>query len=266
MRAVPAVPAVPTEPAVLACYALKGGVGKTSAAVNLAWLSAQDGRRTLLWDLDPQAAASFLVRTKPKVKGGARKLLQGESDPNDAVRATAYEKLDVLPAEVLYGSADLDLDAAKKSERRVERVLRELTGYDVVVLDCPPGLSLLSANIVRAADLLLVPIVPSPLSLRTLDQVVDFIAASETPARLLAFLSMVDSRRALHRQVIGLLADRYGDVARTTVPASATIERMGQRRAPLGIWAAHTRAAESYRDLWAEITPRLLASSGSPPE
>lgn len=248
-------------PAVLGCYALKGGVGKSSAAVNLAWLSAQEGRRTLLWDLDPQAAASFLVRTKPKVRGGARKLLQGDSDPNDAVRATTYEHLDVLPAEVLYDSADLDLDAAKKSGRRIERVLRDLPGYDVVVLDCPPGLSLLSANIVHAADLLLVPIVPSPLSLRTLDQVVDFIGGNDTTVRLLAFLSMVDARRALHRQVIGLLADRYADVARTTVPASATIERMGQRRAPLGVWAAHTRAAESYRELWQEITPRLATDA-----
>lgn len=74
---------------------------------------------------------------------------------------------------------------------------------------------------------------------------------------MLAFLSMVDPRRALHRQVIDLLADRYGDVAKTAVPASATIERMGQRRAPLGVWAATTRAAESYRELWAEITPRI---------
>jgi cellulose biosynthesis protein BcsQ len=244
-------------PAVLGCYALKGGVGKTSAAVNFAWLAAASGRRTLLWDLDPQAAASFLVRTKPKVKGGTRRLLQGESDPKDAVRETAYDGLDVLPAQVLYDSADLDLDSAKKSDRRVERVLRDLPGYDLVILDCPPGLSLLSANIVHAADLLAVPIVPSPLSLRTLDQVVDFIAASEAHTRLLAFLSMVDHRRALHRQVIDLLGDRYGDVARTAIPASATIERMGQRRAPLGTWAGHTRAAESYRELWGEIEPRL---------
>lgn len=247
--------------AVLGCYALKGGVGKTSAAVNLAWLSAREGRRTLLWDLDPQAAASFLIRTKPKVKGGARKLLQGDSDPNDAVRSTAYDNLDVLPAEVLYDSADLDLDAAKKSERRVERVLRELTGYDVVILDCPPGLSLLSTNIVKAADLLLVPIVPSPLSLRTLDHVVDFIGGTDATVRVLAFLSMVDPRRALHRKVIELVADRYGDIARTSVPASATIERMGQRRAPLGVWAGRTRAAAAYQELWSEITPRLPGST-----
>src|SRR4051794_30872651 len=186
---------------VLACYALKGGVGKTSAAVNLAWLAAESGIRTLLWDLDAQAAASFLLRAKPKVKGGARSLLQGASDPQAAVRSTAYPKLDVLPAEVLYDSADADLDAAKKSGRRVDRALHDLReDYGLVIIDAPPGLSLLSANIVHAADLMLVPIVPSPLSLRTLDQVVEFLDTVEhKPPKVLAFLSMVDRRRALHR-------------------------------------------------------------------
>lgn len=244
--------------AILGCYALKGGVGKTSAAVNLAWLSALDGRRTLLWDLDPQAAASFLLQTKPKVKGGTRKLLQGTSEAHDAVKSTAYPLLDVLPADVMYGHADLDLDEMKKSDHRIERVLRSLRDdHDVIVVDCPPGPSLLSANIVHAADVLLVPIVPSPLSLRTLDQVTDFVASTGASARVLAFLSMFDPRRALHRQVLGLVADRYGDVARTVVPASATVERMGQRRAPVGVWAGHTAAAAAYRALWQEVLARL---------
>jgi chromosome partitioning protein len=244
--------------AILGCYALKGGVGKTSAAVNLAWLSSQDGRRTLLWDLDPQAAASFLLQAKPKVKGGTRKLLQGLTGPQDAVKNTTYPKLDVLPAEVMYGRADLDLDKVKKSDRRIERVLRRLSGdYDVIVIDCPPGPSLLSANLVHAADVLLVPIVPSPLSLRTLDQVIDFVASTGATGRVVAFLSMFDRRRALHRQVLDLVGDRYGDVARTVVPASATVERMGQRRAPLGVWAGHTAPAHAYRSLWEEVAPRL---------
>ena len=243
---------------VVACYALKGGVGKTSAAVNLAWLAAESGRKTLLWDLDPQAAATFLLRAKPKVKGGTSKLLRGASDPAHIVKSTAYERLDLLPAEVLYESADLDLDAAKKSGHRVERVLRELPDYDVVLLDCPPGLSLLSTNIVHATDLLLVPVVPSPLSLRTLDQVVDFVNSVDgAKAQVMAFLSMVEPRRALHREVVGLVGDRYLDVARTIIPASATIERMGQRRAPVVSWAAQTRAAVAYSALWEELQERL---------
>jgi chromosome partitioning protein len=253
-------------PKVVGCYALKGGVGKTSAAVNMAWLSSAAGNRTLLWDLDPQAASTFLLRVKAKVKGGTRKLLQGETDPHLAVKNTIYERLDLLPAQVLYQWADIDLDAAKKSEQRVDRVLRAFDDdYDVVVIDAPAGLSLLSSNIVRAADLLLVPIVPSPLSLRTLDQVVDLIATTtDATTRLVAFLSMVDARRPLHRDVIALVGDGYADVARTQIPASATVERMGQRRAPIVAWSPHSRAAIAYTELWSEVAQRLAVSPTGP--
>jgi cellulose biosynthesis protein BcsQ len=185
--------------------------------------------------------------------------LQGASDPRVAVRTTAYRNLEVLPAEVLYDSADVDLDAAKKSRRRVERVVQGLQDdYDLVVIHAPPGLSLLSANIVHAVDVILVPIVPSPLSLRTLDQVVEFLGTvDERPPGVMAFLSMVDRRRALHRDITERLGDRYDDVAKTVIPASATVERMGQRRAPIGAWAGSTAAAGAYRELWAEVRPRL---------
>ena len=246
-------------PTVVACYALKGGVGKTAAAVNLAWLASQDGHRTLLWDLDPQAAATFLLRSKAKVKGGARKLLQGKTDVHDAVKDTAYERLELLPAEPLYDSADLDLGEAKKSEQRVERVLRPLSDdYDLIVLDCPPGLSLLSTNIVNAAGLLLVPLVPSPLSLRTLDHVVEMAASIEPPApQVMAFFSMVDARRPLHRDVTALVQGKYSDVTAASVPQSAIVERMGQRRAPVEVFAPHSPAAAAFRALWVELGARL---------
>ena len=252
-------------PVVVACYALKGGVGKTSAAINLAWSSAKVGRRTLLWDLDPQAAATFLLRTKAKVKGGTRKLLQGVTDPRDAVKETALDGLHLLPAEALYESADLDLDAAKKSEQRVGRVLRALgDDYDVVFLDCPPGLSLLSTNIVNATRMLLVPLVPSPLSLRTLDQVVDLVGNTEgADTQVFAFLSMVDPRRSLHRDVIALVQGRYADVAQASIPASAIVERMGQRRAPIGLFAPNSPAARAYAELWDEVSVRLGLAVGA---
>jgi cellulose biosynthesis protein BcsQ len=243
---------------VLACYAVKGGVGKTAAAVNLAWLAARDGNRTLLWDLDAQAAASFLLRTKTKVKGGTRRLLQGKSEVSEAIRSTPDARLDVLPADPTYATTDLDLDAAKHSENRVARVLREVADdYDVAVLDCPPGLSLLSTNLVRAADVVLVPIVPSPLSLRTLDQVVDLTANADGDAAVVAFLSMVDRRRALHRDVVELLYGRYGDVAKAVIPNSALVERMGQRRRPVVASAPNSPVAGAYEQLWQELAPRL---------
>jgi chromosome partitioning protein len=243
---------------VVACYAVKGGVGKTAAAVNLAWLGAHDGYRTLLWDLDAQAAATFLLRGKTKVKGGSRRLLQGKSDAARAIRATADERLDLLPADTSYASTDLDLGAAKRSEDRIGKVLAGFRAdYDLVVLDCPAGLSLLSANVVRAADVVLVPIVPSPLSLRTLDQVVDLASQTGSDAAVMAFLSMVDRRRALHRDVVELLHGRYADVARSVVPNSALVERMGQRRRPIVATAPASAAAAAYVSLWAELAGRL---------
>lgn len=243
---------------VVACYSVKGGVGKTSAAVNLSWLAAHYGFRTLLWDLDSQAAATFLLRGKTKVKGGSRRLLQGKSDASQAVRATADQGLDLLPADTSYASSDLDLGAAKHSEERIAKVLAGFDAdYDLVVLDCPAGLSLVSANVVRAADVVLVPIVPSPLSLRTLDQVVDLASQTGSAAAVMAFLSMVDRRRALHREVVDLLHGRYADVARSVVPNSALIERMGQRRRPVVATAPASPAAAAYLSLWVELSNRL---------
>ena len=106
---------------VLATYNIKGGVGKTSAAVNVAALAAADGLRTLLWDLDPQGAASFLFRVRPKVRGGGRKLVRGRSDVTDVLRGTDVEGLDLLPADFSYRHMDLALDATGKPTRRLRR-------------------------------------------------------------------------------------------------------------------------------------------------
>jgi chromosome partitioning protein len=125
------------------------------------------------------------------------------------------------------------------------------------VLDCPAGMSLLSANVVRAADIVLVPIVPSPLSLRTLDQVVDLASQSGSKAAVVAFLSMVERRRALHRDVVELLHGRYADVARSVVPNSALVERMGQRRRPVVATAPSSPASTAYQELWGELSERL---------
>jgi chromosome partitioning protein len=243
---------------VLACYAVKGGVGKTAAAVDLAWLSAKDGHRTLLWDLDPQAAATFILRGKAKVKGGSRRLLQGKSEATRSIRTTSDERLDLLPAESSYLQGDLDLAASKRSHDRLSKVLTGLTDdFDLVVLDCPPGLSLLSVNIVRAADVILVPVVPSPLSLRTLDQVVELTSRQGSAATVMAFLSMVDKRRALHRDLVDLLQGKYADMAKTVIPNSAVAERMGQRRRPVVASSSTSPVAAAYRELWAEVSARL---------
>ena len=236
---------------VVAVYNSKGGVGKTAAAVNLAWLSAAD-RRTLLWDLDPQAAATWLLRVKEKVKGGAGRLVQGKSEAADLVRQTERPQLDVLPADASYRNLDLALEDTKSPTRRLGRVLEPLRkDYDLVVLDCPPSSSLVSEGVLRAADVLLVPLMPAPLSLRTFDQLRDLLAESGgKPPKVLAFFSMVDRRKTLHRETVENLPGDREDVSAICIPAASVVEQMSVRREALGAFAADSPAALAYGELW----------------
>jgi chromosome partitioning protein len=244
---------------VVATYNIKGGVGKTSAAVNLAALAAQDGLRTLLWDLDPQGAASFLFRVRPKVRGGGRKLVRGRSDVTDVLRGTDIEGLDLLPADFSYRHMDLALDESGKPTRRLRKVLSPLAEhYDLAILDCPPSISLVSESVFDAADALLVPLIPSTLTLRTFEQLADFVDADvERRPEIVAFFSMVDRRKRLHREVVETLPDGRRDIAGTAIPAATEVELMGVERSPVVLHAPRSRGARAYAELWAELRDRL---------
>jgi chromosome partitioning protein len=240
---------------ILATYNIKGGVGKTSAAANLAYLAARGGANTLLWDLDPQGASTYLFRIKPKVKGGGRKLVRGKTDITARIKGSDYERLDLLPADFSYRHMDLALDQSKKPTRRLARLLAPLADdYDYIVLDCPPSISLVSESVFEAADALLVPLIPATLSARTFDQL-QKVANGNT--RVLAFFSMVDGRKRLHREVMEQLAMDSDHVLRTAIPASSDVERMGARRTVLDEFAPRSRAAQAYRSLWQEVRDRL---------
>ncbi|TFC26602.1 ParA family protein [Cryobacterium sp. TMT1-3] len=234
----------------VAVYSTKGGVGKTTAAVNLAWEASQQFR-VLLWDLDPQGASTYVLNVKARVKGGVDSLIRGKTEMDAAIRSTAYPNLDVLPADETYRGLDLVLDAAKKSTHRLAKVLESVAKeYDVVILDCPPGASLVAENALHAADLAVVPLVPSPLSLRSLAQVNEIIAASDHPPKVFAFLSMVDRRKLVHRSAVESLPREHPQVIDLVVPSTVVIERMGSERAPIGIYAPGTEAARVFARLW----------------
>ena len=253
---------------VLATYNLKGGVGKTATAVNLSYLAARDGLNTLLWDLDPQAAATFTFRIKPRVKGGSRALLGRATPIERAIKGTDYEGLDLVPADFSYRNMDLHLDARKKPVRRLRRVLTPLSDeYDVVFLDCPPSISLVSESIMDASDLLLVPLIPATLSLRTFDQLNEFLAGFDGRApQVLGFYSMVDRRKRMHREVVAAPQPATGraTIAKTAIPALAIIERMGEVRAPVTASAPRSVAAMSYADLWSEVRATLALGGPNP--
>jgi len=244
---------------VLATYNIKGGVGKTAAAVNLGVLAARDGFRTLLWDLDPQGAASFLLRVRPKVKGGGRKLVRGRSDLPELLRGSDVEGLDLLPADFSYRHLDLALDGTKRPSRQLARLLAPLAEhYDLVVVDCQPSISLVSESVFDAADALIVPLIPSTLSLRTFDQLLDHVRKEvERPPEILAFFSMVDGRKKLHREVMAQLPGLHPEATTIAVPAATEVELMGLERRAVVDSAPRSRAAQAYRDLWTEIRTRL---------
>jgi len=240
---------------ILASYHIKGGVGKSTTAVNLSFLAAREGFRTLLWDLDPQGSASFYFRIKPRVKGGTRGLLKGRRRLEDALRGTDFPRLDLLPADFSYRNLDLVLNAHKKPFKVLRRLLAPLKNdYDLVVLDCPPGVSLSSLAVLYAADVLLIPVIPTTLSVETLRRLLGFVTNKGmlTRLRVCPFFSMVDRRRALHRKILDEPPADLGPFLSAWIPYSSPVEQMGLRRAPLGAYGGATRAALAYEDLWGE--------------
>ena len=244
---------------VIATYNIKGGVGKTSAAVNVGVLCARAGLRTLLWDLDPQGAATFMLRVKPRVRGGGRKLVRRRSDVWKALRGTDVEGLDLLPADFSYRNLDLFLDEAKRPTRQLRRVLAPLEDdYDLAILDCAPSISLVSESVFEAADLLLVPLIPATLSLRTLEQLTRFVRKEVgRPPEILAFFSMLDRRKRLHREIVDSLSTDRDGIATSIIPSASEVERMGVERTAVADFAPRGRAAPAYAELWEELRAKL---------
>ncbi len=244
---------------IIAIYNIKGGVGKTAAAVNLSYLASLDGARTLIWDLDPQGAASYYFRVKAKVKGGGQKLVEGKKDLDDAVKATDYENLDLLPADFSYRDMDLFMDKTKKPTQRLKKLLKPMAlEYDYIFLDCPPSISSASESVFFAANMLLVPTIPTTLSLRTYKQIRRFFKdKGYESAKILPFFSMVDRRKQMHRYVVERPPIFMPSVLQSYIPYASEVERMGVHRTPIGGFALHSRAAQCYQSMWEEVKALL---------
>ncbi|MDF2639057.1 MAG: chromosome partitioning protein ParA [Novosphingobium lindaniclasticum] len=242
----------PAEGATIAIYSVKGGVGKTTLAANLAWCSAQGGHSTLLWDLDAAGGSGFLYGLESEGSRLAEEVFSRDRSPTRLIQRTAWQGIDVLPADESIRALDAQFVRIGK-RKRLARLTEELAGtYARIVLDCPPVMNELSAQVVRAADLIIVPLPPSPLSARAFDLVVREIAGNtRRHPPILPVLSMLDLRRGLHKQA------RQANPTWPSVPYASAVEQCAVLQQPVGAHSPQSPAAQHFARLWSAIETKL---------
>lgn len=240
----------------VAVFSLKGGVGKSAVAVNLAYVAATAGaRRTLLWDLDAQGASTYLLKLAPRAGVKARAAVAGDTRLADLVMGTATPLLDVLPAD--RSLRRLEADLAQNDQMKVlKRHLKALGDtYDRVIIDCPPGLSELADRLFRAVDLVVTPMLPSPLSERATEQLrAELVKNHAGRPPLLPVWSMVDRRKKLHRETV----ERHPE--RLVIPYASVIESMAVSQKPVGALQPAGGPARAFAALGTAVEQALLSA------
>ena len=241
---------------IIALYHIKGGVGKTAAAVNLSYLAAQDGAKTLLIDLDPQGSASFYFRVRPSKKLKSKSLIQGGKKVDQSIKGTDYEYLDILPSTLSYRKLDLRLNILKKSRTQLKKVLQPLKKeYRFIFIDCPPNITLVSENIFNVTNILLVPVIPTTLSMLTYEKLYQFFKDQKLDrSKIIAFFSMVEKRKKMHREMmIEIFGKKKLKFLKNYIPYAADVENMGIHREPVVCFKRNSIASKSYLEIWSEL-------------
>lgn len=239
----------------IAIYSMKGGVGKTAASVNLSYLAAENGYDTLLCDLDPQGASTYYFRIRASKNFSTNKFIKGGKHIDKNIKGTDFPNLDLLPSKLSYRNLDLALDALKNSKKRLKQIFKELDDdYDYLFMDCPPGISLISENVFNAADIIIVPLIPTTLSELTYEKLIKFFKKNDINSnKIYTFFSMVESRKTLHQDTMGKIIQEGENILSTHIPYRSDVEKMGIHREPVPVTYPNSDSAQAYRELWHEI-------------
>ena len=247
---------------ILAIYSNKGGVGKTAAAVNLSYMAARTGAKTLLCDLDPQSSATYYFRVKPALKTGAKGLIKGGKKVYKNIKGTDYENLDLLPADFSLRNLDVTFNNLRRSKKRLKKILFPFKNeYDFIILDCPVNISILAENIFNAVDHILVPVIPTTLSVRTLRQLLSFCKKKDYDAgKIYTFFSMVDLHKKMHRELMVATSKGFNHVLKSFIPYLAEIGKMGIHREPVAVFSPGSTASKAYENLWDKVQKDILST------
>ncbi len=247
----------------------KGGVGKSTTAVNLGAYLSLAGARVLVVDLDPQGNASTGLGLDHRgIEPSVYDVLMGEADAASAIRQTPVSNLDILPSTIDLAGAEVELVNALSRETRLRQALGTVRyGYDVVFIDCPPSLGLLTVNALAAADELLIPIQCEYYALEGLGQLlrnVDLVRVNLNPGLHIGgiVLTMYDGRTRLAEQVVQEVRKHFSDlVYHTVVPRSVRLSEAPGYGVPIALYDPLSRGGIAYRDLAFELADRtgLLA-------
>src|SRR5437868_1288698 len=258
-------PLVPSK--VIAVANQKGGVGKTTTAVNLAACLAAVGRRVLLFDLDPQANATSGLGLEKAEGASAYRALLGDGSLLEKIQPTAFERLEIIPSEVDLCGADIELARSENYLHRVAGALQpvlESQRFDVVLIDCPPSLGILTLNAFAAADGLLVPMQCEYYALEGVSMINRIMAqlhGNGVNPRLELFgvvMTMFDSRTKLSQQVVSEVREHFGErVFETMIPRSTRLAEAPSFGKPIIYYDKYSSGAAAYELLAQEVLNRL---------
>ncbi len=242
----------------------KGGVGKTTTTINLGASIAEQEKRVLIVDLDPQAnATTGLGLSTQELQGSVYEVVLQRAAVSEVLRKTDVVNLDVVPSSLSLAGAEIELVTAFSREHRLEKALAEVADdYDIILIDCPPALGLLTVNALVVAEEVLVPIQCEYYALEGLGQLVgnvDLVKANLNPGLEISTIALVmyDARTKLSEQVAAEVRSYFGDrVCRQVIPRSVRLSEAPSFGQPITVYDPTCRGAVAYRELAREVLER----------